>query len=159
VNLEGVTAVVLHPHPAMGGDSSHPFVVAVAAQLTARGAAVTTPDVHDPDVANAAQLLDGRILIGYSWGSIVVSHAATDDLAARVLVAPPAAMPLSAQDEAVPTLVLVPEHDQYGDLDATRAAFARHPNATVEVIPSADHFLWGSIDAIADRIVDWLVAL
>jgi alpha/beta superfamily hydrolase len=159
VNVAGVTAVVLHPHPAMGGDSSHPFVVAVAARLSTLGADVATPDVRDPDVANAAQLLDGGILIGYSWGSIVVSHATPDDLAARVLVAPPAAMALGARDEAVPTLVLVPEHDQYGDLDATRAAFARHPNATIEVIPRVDHFLWGSVDGIADRIVDWLVAL
>jgi alpha/beta superfamily hydrolase len=60
-------------------------------------------------------------------------------------------------DATAPTLVLVPEHDQYGDLEATRALFADHPHATVEVVAGADHFLWGHVEAIADRVVGWLV--
>jgi dienelactone hydrolase len=144
----------------MGGDSSHPFVTSVAVRLAARGAHVATPDLPDPDIAQAARALprEANILIGYSWGSVVVTHAAPAGLAARVLVAPPVTMTLGRAEWAVPTLVLVPEHDQYGDLEATRAAFADHPHATVEVIPAADHFLWGSIDGIADRVVDWLTA-
>ena len=156
MTLEGTAAVVLHPHPSMGGDSSHPFVVAVASRLAARGVEVTTPDLRDPDVTKAPPL-DANILVGYSWGSVVVSHASPDALAARVLVAPPVSMALG-NDATTPTLVLVPEHDQYGDLDATRAAFADHAHATVEVIPGADHFLWGHVDAIADRIAAWVDA-
>jgi alpha/beta superfamily hydrolase len=151
-------AVVVHPHPSMGGDSSHPFVTAVAARLAAQGVDVATPDLRNPDVAVAAQSLasDARYLIGYSWGSVVVSHASSPELAARVLVAPPVSMTLGDAVGDVPVLVLVPEHDQYGDLDATRAAFADCAEATVEVIPGADHFLWGSVDTIADRVVAWL---
>jgi alpha/beta superfamily hydrolase len=154
------SAVVLHPHPSMGGDSSHPFVTAVATRLAAQGVEVSTPDLRDPDVAQAAAAIaaDATYLIGYSWGSVVVSHASPSTLAARVLVAPPVTMTLGAAVADAPVLVLVPEHDQYGDLEATRAAFTDHPGATVEVIPGADHFLWGSIDAIADRVVDWLAA-
>ena len=156
MRLDGASAIVLHPHPAMGGDSSHPLVVAVASRLVARGAQVTTPDVRDPDVATAAATLESSILVGYSWGSVVVSHASADGVVARVLVAPPASMAVHV-DPTVPTLVLVPERDQFGGLDATRASFAEHPRATVEVVPGADHMLWGHIDEIADRVVAWLV--
>jgi alpha/beta superfamily hydrolase len=142
----------------MGGDSWLTFVVAVADRLAGRGATVATPDVYNPHVQAVATALDANILVGYSWGSIVVSHASPAGLAARVLVAPPVSMTLGAVDAAVPTLVLVPEHDQYGDLERTRAQFAEHPRATVEVIAGADHFLWGHVDAIADRVVDWLSA-
>jgi alpha/beta superfamily hydrolase len=156
--LAGCSAIVLHPHPSMGGDSSHPFVVAVAERLRARGVEVATPDVRDPDVAKAASSLgDANLLIGYSWGSVVASHAASGDLQARVLVAPPVSMTLGS-DATTPTLVLVPERDQYGDVDATKEVFADHAGATVEVIPGADHFLWGHVESIADRVVAWLEA-
>ncbi len=59
----------------------------------------------------------------------------------------------------VPTLVVVPELDQFGGPDATKAAFGGQPLITMEVIPGADHFLWGSIESIAQRCVDWLVSV
>ncbi|MDP1793209.1 MAG: alpha/beta fold hydrolase [Acidimicrobiales bacterium] len=163
--LDTTGAVVLHPHPSMGGDSSHPFVVDVAARLAALGATVATPDLHDPDVTTSAAALtdvaqslecDRVVLVGYSWGSIVASHATPARLAGRVLVAPPASMPLGASGAMTPTLVLVPENDQYGGPDATQAALAGHLLVAMEVIPGADHFLWGSIEAIAQRCADWL---
>lgn len=147
----------MHPHPGMGGDSSHPFVVSVARLLEAGGVAVITPDLHDPDVSSAASEVerlaaeldaDRLFLVGYSWGSIVVSHAQPARLAARVLVAPPAAMPLG--DVAThPVLALCPENDQYGGA-------VLPTSATVETVPGADHFLWGHVDEIAARAVDWL---
>jgi alpha/beta superfamily hydrolase len=164
VNLTGAAAVVLHPHPSMGGDSSHPFVVEVATRLEALGVRVATPDLRDPNVAKAAPVvaelvsaLDGErvILVGYSWGSVVASHASPAGLAARVLVAPPVSMALGAL-AGTPTLVLVPENDQYGGPEATREALAQEHDVTIEVVTGADHFLWGSIDVIAARIVDWL---
>lgn len=168
MTLGAAAAVVLHPHPSMGGDSSHPFVVAVATRLAALGVNVATPDLRDPDVAKSApqlqelaESLDGerRFLVGYSWGSVVVSHAAPDRLAARVLVAPPASMRLGVDAAATPTLVLVPENDQYGGLEATRAALDGQTHVRIDVIPGADHFLWGSIDTIADSVVGWLTDL
>lgn len=144
----------------MGGDSSHPLVVAIADGLHAAGLNVATPNITDPDVPLAAGevalLADEMgaervVLVGYSWGSVVVSHAHPDNVVARVLIAPPSSMPLGAPgDEA--RLMLVPEHDQYGGPDA----FA---GASIEIIPGEDHFLWGSIDTIAKRSVDWLIDL
>ena len=162
--LDGVAAIVLHPHPSMGGDSSHPFVVDVAARLESLGATVVTPDLQDPDVATAATALnelcaslpgDRRLLVGYSWGAVVSSHATPDGLVARVLVAPPGSMQLGGAAEAIPTLVLVPENDQFGGPDATAAALEGRLLVAIEVVPGADHFLWGSIDSIAERCVDW----
>jgi len=167
MTLDGAAGVVLHPHPSMGGDSSHPFVVDVAARLASRGVNVVTPDLRDPDVTVAAEQLrdvaesvqnDRLLLVGYSWGSVVTSHASPHGLVARVLVAPPASMQLGGMS-GVPTLVLVPEHDQFGDLDAMRAASAGEQRVTVESVPGADHFLWGSIEPISERCVDWLSAV
>ncbi len=143
----------------MGGDSSHPFVVTVAAMLRARGFETLTPDLRDPDVATSAAALtevaelldcDRLFFVGYSWGSIVTSHAKPARLAARVLVAPPGLMPLG-DVSTLPTLALLPENDQYGGalLPATVAS---------EVILRADHFLWGFVDEIATRCVDWISA-
>ena len=157
--------MVLHPHPEMAGDSSHPFVVEVAKRLTALGLQVSTPDVRDPDVARAVAWLrevaesvdaDRRVLVGYSWGSVVVAHARPVDLVARVLVAPPLSLGAGIAAIDVPTLVLVPEHDQFGDIAATRAALGGQELATVEVIGGADHFLWGFVDVIADRVAQWI---
>jgi len=153
VDLTSASAVIVHPHPSMGGDSSHPFVVEVATRLSALGVQVATPDLRDPNVATVAPTLgDAQFLVGYSWGSVVVSHAHPPGLVARVLVAPPVSMALGDVTDAA-ALALVPEHDQYGDLAATKATLA---DATVEVISGADHFLWGHIEPIAARVVDWL---
>lgn len=143
----------------MGGDSSHPFVVTVAAMLRAAGFETLEPDLHDPDVATSAAELehlanglagDRLFFVGYSWGSIVTSHANPARLVGRVLVAPPGLMPLG-DVSTLPTLALLPENDQYGGalLPATVAS---------EVIPRADHFLWGFVDEIAMKCVDWISA-
>jgi alpha/beta superfamily hydrolase len=164
-------AVVLHPHPAMGGDRHHPLVVAVAEGLADAGVAALRPDLTDPDVAVSAGALtdlatelgaevgvERLVLVGYSWGSVVSSRASPDGLAARVLVAPPVAMfDLPSLDE-VPALLLVPAHDQYGGPDAVRAAVDDTSTATVEVVEGVDHFLAGAIARIAQRAVEWLTA-
>lgn len=148
--------VVLHPHPSMGGDSSHPLVQQIAAGLNSAGIEAITPDINNPDVAAATLVVaelagDGPVaVIGYSWGSVVASHAAPVNLVARVLIAPPSSMPLG--ETTVPQLMLVPENDQFGGPDA----FA---GASIEIIPGEDHFLWGSIDAIAKRSVDFVLNL
>lgn len=143
----------------MGGDSSHPIVVGVAAGLARLGWEVATPDLHDPDVSAAAASVEERAaalgtervaLVGYSWGSVVASHAKPPGLCARVLIAPPAAMPLGATLHAIPFLALVPENDQYGGPAATTIAH--------EVVAGADHFLWSALDAFIARTVEWLTA-
>jgi alpha/beta superfamily hydrolase len=164
----GVAAVVLHPHPAMGGDRHHPLVVAVASGLADAGVAALRLDLADPDIPTSAKALSEEVeqlradvgverlvLIGYSWGSRVVAEVQPDGLAARVLIAPPVShvdLPVRAE----PALVLVPAHDQYGPPDAVEAALVSWPAATIEVVDGCDHFLVGAIDRITDRTVAWL---
>ncbi len=166
----GTAAVVLHPHPAMGGDRHHPLVIAVAERLARDGVAALRIDLTDPDIhASAAALADvgadlltevgadRLVLIGYSWGAAVAAQAPAAAVVARVLVAPPVSITdVGPPPAGAPTLVLVPEHDQYGPPDAARAAVDGWPDATLEVIDGIDHFLAGATARIADRSVTWL---
>ena len=163
-------AVVLHPHPSMGGDRHHPLVVALAEGLSAAGVAALRLDLRDPDLTAATDKLteiagelrievgvDRLILLGYSWGSVVTARASVDGLTARVLVAPPIAhVELLPQPE--PALVLVPAHDQYGPPAEVEASLWAWPDTTIEVIDGCDHFLTGAIGRITDRAVGWLTA-
>ncbi len=162
-------AVVLHPHPAMGGDRHHPLVVEIASRLAERGVTALRLDLIDPDLETSAIVLTDAadalraevgvervFLIGYSWGSVVSVLAAPDALAARVLIAPPVSMLAAPQSGDVPTLVLVPEHDQFGGPDPVRAAMRDWAGVTIEVVENADHFVAGAVTRIAGRAVDWL---
>jgi alpha/beta superfamily hydrolase len=163
-------AVVLHPHPGMGGDRHHPAVVAIAQGLAAHGVAALRLDLRDPDPAPSAERLraaatdlladlslERLLLVGYSWGSIVAALVDHEALRARVLVAPPVSMFVPASGDGTPTLVLVPAHDQFGPPDAVREALGSWPVTTIEVVDGADHFLAGAVQRVADRTVSWLV--
>lgn len=162
-------AVVLHPHPGMGGDRHHPLVIAVASRLAAAGVTAARVDLTDPDPERATAALeqvaadllaesavDRLLLVGYSWGAGVTVRADHSALVARVLVAPPVAMLPDAPPASVPTLVLVPAHDQYGPPDGVTIHVAGWADTTMEVVDGADHFLAGAVDRIAVRAVGWL---
>lgn len=162
-------ATVLHPHPGMGGDRHHPLVVALAERLAGAGVAAVRPDLDDPTWARAVEGLevaaaglasgsgvDRVVMVGYSWGAVVSSMAAPSGLVARVLVAPPAPMLVRDPIDAVPTLVLVPAHDQFGPPDDVRAAVAAWPAVSVEVVEGCDHFLAGAMARITDRATTWI---
>jgi pimeloyl-ACP methyl ester carboxylesterase len=100
--------------------------------------------------------LDRLFLVGYSWGAAVSARATRDGLIARVLVAPPASMLAGVAAPEVPTLVLVPAHDQFGPPDAIAEVTAGWPHTTVEVVEGCDHFLVGAVDRVATRAVVWL---
>jgi alpha/beta superfamily hydrolase len=161
-------AVVLHPHPSMGGDRHHPLVISLAEELARRGIAALRLDLRDPDLEAAARTLtteagavrerlavDRLLLVGYSWGAGVVATAEPAGLVARVLVAPPVTI-LELPPRAEPALVLVPAHDQYGPPDAVETALSSWTDATLEVVDGCDHFLAGAVARITDRAVAWL---
>lgn len=167
-----LAAVVLHPHPGMGGDSNHPLVTAVAERLGIAGVATATPDIDDPDFARASSDLahaaadlvvssgaERLVLVGYSWGSIVSSLVSTGGLVGRVLVAPPVAMMSLGPDDHLPGLVLVPAHDEYGGPAAVGHAVDGRDGLLVETVEGADHFLVGAVDRVATRVVEWTTSL
>ena len=153
----------------MGGDRGHPLVVAVAERLARQGVLAARIDLPDPAFGPAVDQLEVAVaelaadadtervvLVGYSWGAVVSSMAAPAGLVARVLVAPPAPMLVRDPIDAIPTLLLVPAHYQFGPPDDVRAAVAAWPAATLEVVDGCDHFLAGAIERIAARTADWL---
>ena len=168
-----LAAVVLHPHPGMGGDRHHPLVVAIATGLASAGVASLRIDLRDPDVSLAASQMDALrctlldhtgatqlVLVGYSWGAVVAATASATSLRARVLIAPPVATAdLAAPPDGAPALVLVPAHDQFGPPDVAQQTFASWPDTEVEVVEGCDHFLAGAIQRIADRAVGWVTGL
>jgi alpha/beta superfamily hydrolase len=161
-------AVVVHPHPAMGGDRNHPLVVAIAEGLAQSGVVALRPDLTDPDTARSASRLEALaselvdqvgedlVLVGYSWGSIVAAMVSAPRVVARALVAPPVAMTDLGPGDGVPTLVLVPAHDQYGGPAAVRAAVGGWDATEIDVVDGADHFLTGAVARVADQVVDWV---
>ena len=163
-------AILVHPHPGMGGDRHHPLMVALGEGLSTAGVAALRLDLRDALVPAASEVLafeaarlreqigvDRLVLVGYSWGSAVVAHTSAEGLWARVMVAPPVTM-LDLPPQPEPALVLVPAHDQYGPPDEVQAALGGWPDTTIEVVDGCDHFLAGAVARIADRTVGWVTA-
>lgn len=120
---------------------------------------------HD-DVVAALDLVTASVgpdrpvwLVGYSFGADIVLAVGDPRAAGWVAVAPPLRFgdrPCPAAGDPRPVLVLAAEHDQFNPPDRLRSATGAWPDATVEVVPMADHFLAGAADRVAGAIVGWL---
>lgn len=170
-------AVVCHPHPAYGGDRHNPVVDALFGALPAAGVAALRFDFGPAAAASggdaaargeAVAALDHLAaavpgvplwLAGYSFGADVCLAVDDPRAAGWVAVAPPLVFggrPAPASGDPRPALVLVPEHDQYSSPDRAREATAGWPEATVGVVPGADHFLAGAARRVAEAVTAWL---
>lgn len=164
-------AVVCHPHPRFGGDRFNPVVDALFGELAERSFVTVRFDFradHDDgdrerlDVIAALDELRARtdhplVVAGYSFGAAVA--LSTDD--ARITAIAAVAPPLGAMEVAtpsVPTLVLVPRHDQFCPPERARTETVGWPDVTVEDVESADHFLAGRAATVAGRAAEWLAS-
>lgn len=168
-------AVLLHPHPRFGGDRHNIVVDALFRALPAAGIAALRFDFRPGAGAEGGDLGDERVdtvaaldalashvaaerlvVVGYSFGAAVgltVEHPA---IVARVAIAPPVSMMRVEPASPAPTLVLVPEADQFSPPDVARPIVTAWPGATLEVIDGADHFLAGHAADTAQRAAAWL---
>ena len=98
------------------------------------------------------------VLCGYSFGAAAALAAVggRPDVSRLAVVAPPLALLPATAPPAVPALVLVPAHDQFSPPAAVEPVVAEWPDADMEVVESADHFLAGRTAWVADRVVAWL---
>ena len=174
-------AVLTHPHPRYGGDRRALVTHALFVGLPRHGIATFRFDfrgaggsggTHDGgdaerlDVQAALEDLAWRcpglplVLCGYSFGADVA--AAVDGgrhptPAARVLVAPPlAVLPAHAWTlgrDGVPTLVLVPEHDQFCPPATAAVRLADRADVHLRTVAQADHFLAGFTTAVVEAVV------
>lgn len=174
------SVVLCHPHPQYGGSRHDQVVTALFDTLPGRGYTALRFDFRRAYGGGIDERLDvvaaiGAALeraptsvvhvVGYSFGAMVTLGVIDERIASRTLVAPPFPMdPAGAEAGPTtgPTLVVVPEHDQYCPPDAARPVVAgwreRGADVTFETVSMADHFLAGRAGAVADLVVDWLTA-
>jgi hypothetical protein len=162
--------VICHPHPLRGGDRFNAVVEAMFVAFAASGFNALRFDFraeHDEGVAERLDVLaaldhlavryPGVALhtAGYSFGAAVSLNVADDRIVRKVAVAPPLSH-MHVDPPRQPTLVLVAEHDQFCPPSAAQPIVATWPDATIEIIASADHFLAGRAQAAADTAAAWL---
>lgn len=174
-------AVICHPHPQYGGSMENALVIALAETLSAAGFATLRFDFRGvgasggryddgrgevDDVAAAAATLRARLdtsrvaLVGYSFGSMMALRAGAaepDRTTGVVAIAPPVRM-IGLDFLAgcpVPLAFLIGDRDQFcplATLESGRDRFA--PASTLALIPGADHFFGGHLEALAARVVE-----
>jgi alpha/beta superfamily hydrolase len=169
--------VVCHPHPLYGGNRHNMVVDAVFRALPATGFRALRFDfraehgsgvAETADVVAALDALDAfaesradvvpLFVVGYSFGAAVALRTVDPRIRAVVAIAPP--LPTMPVDPpSVPVLVLTPRHDQYCPPDVAEPIVATWPDAEIDIVESADHFLTGHTTAVARHAVAWLSSL
>jgi alpha/beta superfamily hydrolase len=97
-------------------------------------------------------------LAGYSFGAAMAAAVVKEtEVAGLALIAPPLRLSALAPPAAVhgSLLVVVGDEDQYCPAAALEALRDSIPGATVAVIEGADHFFFGSLDAVAHAVAGW----
>jgi alpha/beta superfamily hydrolase len=165
--------VIAHPHPRHGGDMHVPLVAGLFERLPRSGVAALRFDfrgvgrsggAHDDGVgerrdveaavAHLADVISGPVVAaGWSFGADVSLAVGTAAVAGWFAVAPTLRVvpldELAAAGDARPTLLAIPQHDQFNPPDRARPIVDGWPSTRVEVVPGADHFLAGRIDRVA----------
>jgi hypothetical protein len=169
-SAEGTTwaaAVLLHPHPDMGGDRHNNVVSELYRALPAAGVAAirfdfstSAVDTAAAETAEAFELLPAdvpRFLVGYSFGGGVAATITDEGVAGWFLAAPAVSMvePAIGSDPR-PKHVAAAEHDQFFAPDQLGAVTAGWQNTELTVIPGADHFFAGRTDVVAERCLAFL---
>jgi alpha/beta superfamily hydrolase len=174
-------AVIAPPHPLYGGTFHNPVVVDIAEGLARIGisgfafnwrgtegsegaktdsleAAVSDYLAVFHSVADEAEAAGMRLFAaGYSFGAATALLAAREDkrIEGVIMLAPPVGMLQSDDLAAAPghLLVVVGGDDEFAPLPALEEKLAVRRDATLEVIPGADHFFhFGGLSEIAGRV-------
>ena len=167
-------AVVCHPHPQYGGDMHNNVVLAACQALTDRGYAALRFNVRgvggsegeyeqDPGHANDVRAALAHLaslpeidatrigLIGYSSGAMAAAEAASGELRALALIAPPVAHGDLRVAWGCPALLLAGGQDSFAPEDRLRVV-AEAPGVELEIVPDADHFWAGFESAIGEAL-------
>jgi hypothetical protein len=165
-----IAAVVVHPHPDMGGDRFNHVVDAIYRALPPAGLSVARFDLSssDPEQAHADTLLAidmvgvPRVaMVGYSFGADVALGVVNDRIAGWFGVAPPlhyGGFEAIAADPR-PKVLLVPELDQFSPPARVRELTSEWSNARVTSLSDADHFLNGHSRPVAEAVCSWVAGL
>lgn len=175
--------VVCHPHPRYGGDMDSHVVVAAADACRHAGLATLRFNFRgvgssggawddgrgeQSDVRTALGYLREQLqpprrlaLAGYSFGAAMATLVAAsgESLAGLALIAPPLAAPSWRSPGRLgavgPILVVAGDRDSYCPREDLSALEGTLPEATVIMIPHADHFFGGASDALEEALGGW----
>jgi alpha/beta superfamily hydrolase len=175
-------AVVCHAHPLHGGMMHSKVVFRAAKALQSAGLAVLrfnfrgvgrSEGVHDhgtgeqEDARAALFEVQDRfpgvplVLGGFSFGSLVALHVAARDPRVRAVFALGYPLRMAEDHSSLasidrPHLFVQGEHDELGPGEALRALVEPlPPPRELVVLPGADHFFDGRLDALQGAIADW----
>ncbi len=174
-------AVIAHPHPLYGGDMNNPVVAAAARVYQKLGYATLRFNFrgvggsrgrHDDgegersDVRAALEFLAGKgaksvDLVGYSFGAWVNALACGKEAKPdrMVMISPPVAFIdfHGIADLPMLDLVVTGGEDEIAppaEVEAMTPVW--RPDATLEIIPGADHFYSGRMQALEDLLEEFL---
>jgi alpha/beta superfamily hydrolase len=164
-------AILLHPHPHMGGNRFHPMVEALYQLFPASGISVARFDLTSADLHEAAAQVTAAmdahaepwaglpiLLAGYSFGAGVAMGVTDPRIAGWYLIAPP--LRLDSLESALgadrrPKGIAVPEHDQFSPPAVVAERTSEWRVTSTVVVEGADHFLAGVTGAIAADALRW----
>lgn len=181
VGRSWASVVLCHPHPQFGGDRHAGLVAHLFAALPAAGVRTLRFDFRGvgrstgahggggperQDVAAAVDAWstdhgDGPLTtVGWSFGgdvSLATDHPALDRWCA---IAPPLQViepqVMAAAHDPRPTLVCVPEHDEFRPPGEAGPILADWAVTTMAVVGGASHLLLGRYDAVTDLVLEFL---
>ena len=174
-------AVLAHPHPLHGGNMRSIVIGALFAGLPAAGMAAlrfnfrgvgASEGTHDEgrgerlDVVAALDALAEiagapglpLVLAGWSFGADTSLAVDDERHAGWFAVAPPLRHTgdVAAASDPRPTLLAVPERDQFRSPESAREVVASWTNTRIHVVPGADHFLVGRTDRVVELAVEFI---
>lgn len=162
------SAVLLHPHPDMGGNQHNNVVTALYEALGATGVTPHRFDFasSDPDMARAQTVaaIDAAeapvFLVGYSFGGGIAATITHSSIAGWCLLAPALAMfPATIGSDPRPKFVLAAQDDAWFGPDALQGATDGWREVSRAVLPGADHFFLGpAADQAAKLVVGYIAA-
>ena len=164
-------AVLLHPHPDMGGNRHNHVVGALYKGLPAAGVGVVRFDFTSSDLSVAAAETVATIdrvatdvptvLVGYSFGAMVAMLVPDERLAGWFLVAPVVDRVTGSRlpDDPRPKAIAMAEHDVFASPAMVEETTAGWGNTERHFLAGADHFLAGGTEALVDLVVAWVSAV
>ncbi len=169
-------AVLLHPHPLMGGNLHAGVPAALAQALPATGVAVLRFDFRgagdsggthgggEPEALDAAAAvlrLHEEValpvwLVGWSLGADVSLQVVHEAVAGWVGITPPLSnvpvQSMAAAHDPRPKALLVAEHDQFCEPVAAAGITAGWTATEILRVPGTDHFLAGRLDWVTTTV-------